>query len=335
MPLKRILPILFLIGTALTFPGAEENTELTVNFSPSSLSLNPQLGFTTAEAQIFTALYEGLVAYDPVTLQPEPGMAESWDVSEDGLVYTFHLREGLSWSNGDPLKSGDIRDSWIKLLSPGKKADYASLLDVIEGARAFRGGSGAAEDVAIEAKDETTLIVNLERQVPYFLQILCHYSFVPVHPDLNDHGDWWDEQTIPVNGPYRFAKRPENGLMKLEKNPRYWDKENVSIDRLKIQFSDDPEELMEQFRMYEVDWVVSGWGGQSIDPDRLVLHPLFATSYFYFNNQEEPWNDPRVRTGLALLLPWDRIRSSEYLPTSRLVPRSRTIRRSSAWRRRR
>ncbi len=320
MPVKKTLLTLALILMILPFLGADDNTEMTINFSPSSLSLNPQLGFTTAEAQIFTALYEGLVAYDPVTLQPEPGMAESWDISEDGLSYTFHIREGLKWSNGDALTAGDIRESWIKLLTPGKKADYASLLDVIEGARAFRTGSGSAEDVSLEASDERTLTVTLEQQVPYFLQILCHYSFVPVHPDLDDRTDWWQEETIPVNGPYRFARRPESGLMKLEKNPLYWDRDKVDIDRLNIQFSDDPEELMEQFRLYEVDWVVSGWGSHSIDPDRLVLHPLFATSYFYFNNQDGPWSDPRVRTGLALLLPWDRIRGSEYLPTSRLVP---------------
>ncbi|MDA3955357.1 peptide ABC transporter substrate-binding protein [Oceanispirochaeta sp.] len=310
--------ILFILIVSLLF--GDDQSELTINFSPSSLSLNPQLGYTTAEAQIFTALYEGLVSYQPVTLQPEPGMAESWTISEDGLVYTFHLRDGLKWSNGEPLNASDIRDSWVKLLTPGKKADYASLLDVIKGARAYRTGTASEKDLGVETPDNQTLIIHLVNKVPYFLQILCHYSFVPIHPSLDDSGLWWEESTIPVNGPYQFSRKPEKNKLVLEQNPEYWGREKVKINKINIQFSDDPAELMEQFRLYEVDWVVSGWGNETIDPGRLVLHPLFATSYFYFNNQEKPWDDPRVRTGLTLLLPWDEIRGSEYLPTSRLVP---------------
>ncbi|MDC7231991.1 MAG: peptide ABC transporter substrate-binding protein [Spirochaetales bacterium] len=318
MQKKKILLILIFIAAGLPFLYSSET--FTVNFSPSSLSLNPQLGYTTAEAQIFTALYEGLVSYHPANLQPEPGMAESWTISEDGMTYTFNLRDDLQWSNGEVLTAEDIRQSWIKLLTPGKKADYASLLDPIKGARAYRTGQSGAEEIAIQAPDDKTLVVTLANRVPYFLQILCHYSFVPVHPSMDDRSNWWEASVIPVNGPYRFEKKPEEGLIKLEKNPQYWDRENVSIDHLRIQFSEDPAQLMEQFRLYEVDWIVSGWGSESIDPDRFVLHPLFATSYFYFNNQQEPWNDPRVRTGLALLLPWDQMRASEYLPSSRLVP---------------
>ncbi|QEN09313.1 peptide ABC transporter substrate-binding protein [Oceanispirochaeta crateris] len=320
MQKKMMTLFLILFTLSGTFLSANDQSEFTINFSPSSISLNPQLGYTTAEAQIFTALYEGLVSYQPVTLHPEPGMAETWEISDDGLVYTFHLRDGLTWSNGDSLRASDIRTSWVKLLTPGKKADYASLLDVIKGARNYRTGKGLEKDFGVEVPDDQTLIVHLEKRVPYFLQILCHYSFVPIHPSLNDRSSWWDEETIPVNGPYRFSNKPGTNRMKLEVNPEYWDKEKVSINTLNIQFSEDSSELMEQFRLYEVDWVVSGWGSEKIDPDRLVLHPLFATSYFYFNNQEKPWNDPRVRTGLSLLLPWEKIRNSEYLPTSRLVP---------------
>jgi len=310
---------LVLIFSTVPFLYAEEQV-FTANFSPSAISLNPQLGYTTSEAQIYTALYEGLVSYQPDSLQPEPAMAESWDISKDGQTYTFHLRENLTWSNGEPLTSGDIRSSWIKLLTPGKKADYASLLDVIMGARDFRTGRGSADVVGLETPDDRTLVVRLNTRVPYFLQILCHYSFVPVYSGLNDRTNWWDEKRITVNGPYMFSGKATPSLIKLVKNPEYWDRDNVKIDRLNIQFNPDPEELMDQFRHYEVDWIVSGWGSEKIDPERLVLHPLFATNYLYFNNQEKPWDDPRVRAGLALLLPWDKIRGGEYLPSSRLVP---------------
>jgi len=319
---RKLIKYLFLVlfFSFLSSLSAEETSEFTVNFSPSSLSLNPQLGYTTSEAQIFTALYEGLVTYHPVTLQPEPGMAESWEISEDGLTYTFHLRDGLKWSNGETLTSGDLKSSWIKLMRPGKKADYASLLDVVQGARAFRTGKGQASDVGVETPDEKTFIVKLNSRVPYFLQILCHYSFVPIYKGLNDNTTWWNEGVIPANGPYKFKGKPERNLITLEKNPEYWDSDKVKIDKLNIQFSSDPAKVMQEFKLYKIDWVVSGWGGEKVDPARLVLHPLFATNYFYFNNQEKPWDDPKVRTGLALLLPWDKIRGNEYLPSSRLVP---------------
>jgi len=314
-------PLAFLLFLSfISFSAVAEESKLTVNFSSSSLSLNPQYGFTTAEAQIYTALYEGLVSYHPATLQPRPGLAESWEIGEEGTVYTFHLRRDLKWSSGETLTAGHIRDSWLKLLSPGMTADYASLLDVIRGAGEYRTGTGERDAVAILAEDDRTLRVELIKPVPYFLQILCHYSFVPVHPDLLDRQDWWSETEIPVSGPFLFSGEIRRNRLILKKNDAYWDSENVDLTEIRIQFSDDPAELMDQFRLYEVDWIVSGWGGESPDPQKLVLNPLFSTSYLFFNNNQKPWDDPRVRTGLALLLPWETIRSQELIPTSRLVP---------------
>ena len=317
---KKTALALILVLLMLAPLSAVESALFTVNFSPSNFSLNPQYGFTTSEAQIYTALYEGLVTYHPATLLPQPGLAESWDISEEGTLYTFHLREDLMWSNGDPLTADQILKSWLKLLSPEVNADYASLLDSIPGAREYRTGKGDAGSVAIEAPDDRTFAVRLEKKIPYFLQILCHYSFVPLHPSLLDRENWWEADKIPVNGPFTFTGETKRNSIKLKKNNFYWDKDAVELSELNLQFSDDPEELMDQFRLYQVDWIVSGWDGASLDPQKLEINPLFATSYFFFNNHQTPWNDPRVRKGLALLLPWDEIRSGEFLPTTRLIP---------------
>ncbi len=299
----------------------EEKSLFTINLSPLKLHLNPHLGFTTSEAQIFTALHEGLLSYNPANLQPEPAMAEKWDISDDGLKYTFHLRKGLLWSNGQKLEAAHIRDSWIKLLNPEKQREYASILDVIQGARAYRKGTGNKKDIGIEAPDEQTLIVRLNRKVPHFLQILCHYSFSAINPELNENASWLELKGFPVNGPYIYGGREEkDSAMIFIKNPRYWDQGRVKIQKIKVLFSRDSEALMERFRLYEVDWILSGWGDEKANRNQLHIHPLFSTSYFYFNNQEKPWDDPRIRTGLALLLPWEEIRKTYYLPTSRLVP---------------
>ena len=311
--------LIFFSLTALTV-SAEENTVFTVNFSPSRISLNPHYGFTTSEAQIYTALYEGLVTYHPATLAPQPGLAESWEISEDGQTYTFHLRQDLKWSNGDPLTANQIKQSWLRLLSPEVSADYASLLDNIIGASEYRKGEASADEVSLEVPDSETLIVNLEKRVPYFLKILCHYSFTPVHPSLLTSQNWWNEEEIPVTGPYAFTGKTGHKSIILKKNNLYWDSDSVAIDELRLQFSDDSGELIEQFRMYEVDWIVSGWNGVDVDPQKMEINPLFATSYFYFNNKQPPWDDPRVRKGLALLLPWKKVRAQEFLSTSRLIP---------------
>ncbi len=321
MKMKKILFVLFLtVSSALIFPN-EEDRVFRINFSPSEMNLNPHLGFTTSEAQIFTAIHEGLVAYNPQDLKPEPAMAESWEISDDGRTYTFHLRKGLKWSNGEALGASDLKASWIKLLNPKNKREYASMLDVIKGAQAYRKGKGKEEALGIEVPDEGTFVVHLAQKTPHFLQLLCHYSFSAVNSGLDENGHWLDMENLPVNGPYVYkGRRQEDSVLLFSKNPFYWDKDRVKIPEIEVLFSKDAKVLMEQFRLYKVDWIASGWGSEKADGQSLHIHPLFATSYFYFNNQEKPWNDPRVRKGLALLLPWEKIRSSSYLPTSRLVP---------------
>ncbi len=320
LKMKRAAGLLIFFILPLITATAEAAVSFTVNFSPSRISLNPHYGFTTSEAQIYTALYEGLVSYHPATLAPQPGLAEKWEISEDGKTYTFHLRENLKWSNGAPLTADQIKQSWLRLLSPEVSADYASLMDSVTGARAYRKGQGSVDSVALEAPDNRTFVVHLDKRVPYFLQILCHYSFAPVYPSLLYEQNWWDQDDIPVSGPFAFTGETGHKSIILRKNELYWDKDSVKLSELKLQFSEDSEELMDQFRMYEVDWIVSGWNGSDIDPQMLEINPLFATSYFYFNNNQEPWDDPRVRKGLALLLPWEKIRAQEFLPTSRLIP---------------
>ncbi len=173
----------------------------------------------------------------------------------------------------------------------------------------------------VEVPDERTFIVHLNRKVPHFLQILCHYSFSVINPALDENDSWLDLKSFPVNGPYIYeGKDKKDSAMIFRKNPRYWDRDRVKIQTIRVLSMEDSKALMEDFRLYKVDWVVSGWGNEKPEREKLHLHPLFSTTYFYFNNQEKPWDDPRIRTGLALLLPWEKIRSTSYLPTSRLVP---------------
>src|SRR5882724_11551431 len=143
--------------------------------------LDPQLATNIAEADICSALFEGLVAEDPVDLHPVPGVAERWEVSPDRLTYTFHLRGDARWSNGTAVTARDFVDAWRRILTPSFGAGNADLLYVVQGAEAYH--KGITKDftqVGVSATDARTLRVTLENPAPYFLSLLSHPAWAPV-----------------------------------------------------------------------------------------------------------------------------------------------------------
>jgi len=313
--------LIFLLILSAAGLGAETSDyRFTVQFSPAKISWNPHYAYTTTEAQIFTAIYEGLVIFNPATLRPVPGAAESWEISEDKTRITFTLREGVSWSNGDRLTAQDFRESWLELLSPETEAGYASLLDDIIGAREYRTGKGPAENVGINAADNRTLIVQLKQPSPQFLSILCHYSFAPIYRDFRKVSDWSALRSVPVNGPY-IIKARNPGEILLDRNPLYWDADSVEVEGLRLLFSDDSSRTMEAFNRFQIDWIISGMDTSKLAiPEALSIEPLFSTTYYYFSNDTAVWTEPEVRRALALLVPWEEIRSRRLIPGTSLVP---------------
>jgi oligopeptide transport system substrate-binding protein len=155
-------------------------------------------------------VFEGLTTADPRTLEPRPGQAYAWDVSADGLVYTFHLRRGLVWSDGTPLGARDFLWSWRRVLDPTSGARNASLLFPIRGAEAFnRGDTHDVNTLGLEARDDTTFIVTLERPTAWFLSLTSFYAFMPVPRHVVErHGVRW---TLPGE-PRRQRSVPLDGL---------------------------------------------------------------------------------------------------------------------------
>ncbi|MDR1932698.1 MAG: peptide ABC transporter substrate-binding protein [Spirochaetales bacterium] len=299
------------------------DAEIVVTFFPSGVNFNPVKSYASTEAQIFTALYEGLVGYNPSTLDPVPAVARSWDVSSDGKTYTFRLREDARYANGDPVTAADFKASWLKFLDPQIKAEYSFLYDIIAGARDYRSAVNPdPESVGIKVLSPLRLQVVLEEPATHFLKVLCHHSFLPIHPDMLSHDDWNSLPEIIGNGPYRIIERSE-ALILLEKNPHYWDAGNVKTEKLRLVFSEDDEKTIRDFNDYKTHWVVST---ASLDKvlyqDTIIINPLFATSYFYFANTGSPWNNGKIRRALALLVPWEDVRSTafQFLPAKTLVP---------------
>lgn len=322
----RIALISFLMVLAAAVPGraGTRDEEFVISFTDSGIQFNPIYSYTANEAQIYTAIYEGLVGYHPLTMEPVPGVAERWEVGPDGRTYTFFLRPDARYWNGDRVTAEDFRRTWIALIDPDKNAAYNFLFDIIEGVREYRNGENTDPDsIGLKVLDRGTLEVRLRTRASHFLRIIAHHAFVPVHPSVRERRDWSDLPTIPGNGPYHIVERSGTEI-RLEKNELYWDTRRVSIPRLRILLTPDEDETVtRRFNNGEIDWVTGGMSLNEVEnPQRIVVNPLFATTYYFLRSDHEPFSNPSVRRALALLLPWDEIRDPEvlFIPSSVLVP---------------
>jgi len=304
-------------------PPEEGAADFTVSFARTNISFNPLHSYTATEAQIYSAIFEGLATYHPLTMEPLPGAAYKWEISPDKRIYRFYLRENGKYWNGDPVTAFDFKNSWLKLLAPEEKSEYSFLLDVIKNAKDYRTGKLEQPDsVGIYAAGPYTLDIELEQPADHFLKILCHHSFVPIHPQFLKVEDWKNTNIIPGNGPYYVYSQSSTGIT-LVKNRLYWDAGSVAFDRVRVDLHDDSSQNTLRFNEGELQWVTDGIILDQVEKiEAIVTNPLFATNYFFFNCALSPWNDPKVRRGLALLLPWRQIRSTQFIfiPANHLVP---------------
>lgn len=317
--------LLILIASPLT--GEEENLIkekiLVVSLSPGELTYDPLLSYSSTEAQLYSALYEGLVSYHPFTLDPLPGVARSWEVSPDGRTYRFSLRPGALYWNGDPVTAEDFLETWLMLLEPERNAPYSFLLDGVKGAKEYRTGKHRdREKVGLRAENSSTFVVELIDPSDPFLKILCHHSFIPLHPRVRALIAEGSDAPGLGNGPfYLYDSRPEG--ITFIKNELYWDSGKVDIKKIRFLFHDDPDTAARLFNEGKIHWSLGNISIGLIENRRAVaLNPLFATTYYYFSTRQAPFGDSRVRRALALLLPWEDIRSEEiyYTPAPTLIP---------------
>jgi len=315
---KRTVFLLLLAG------GLAFGDDFTVTFGERGLSLDPLHSFFSTESQLYTALYEGLVTYNPVSLAPTPGVAKRWEISDDGKTYRFYLRDEARYSNGDRMRARDFVDSWMRVIDPSADAEFSFLFDPILGAQAYRTGTEKdPSKVGIRAVSDSILEVELEKPAAHFLKALCHAIFIPIHPVYLKNGNWGNAPSLVSNGPFFLSSSTPTEMI-LERNKLYWDDKHTGVDRVRVVFIDDAKRETEDFLSGGVNWATGGDYGllKEEDIEKFVVYwPQFATNYFYFNCDLPPWNDYRVRRALSLILPWETIRTKEFhYATDRLVP---------------
>jgi oligopeptide transport system substrate-binding protein len=304
---------------AETRPHVKNRDELTVTFSKGEVELDFRKSYLASEAQLFTAIYEGLFSYHPITLEPVPALAEKWELSNDKKQWTFTLRANAKYSNGDPVTAEDFRAAWLSILSPDKEAPYSSLYDIIEGAKEYRNGEiQDASKVGIIVSGPRTLVVKLNAPASFFPSMLSHHSFSPIHPSMLNVDDWTASPPI-SNGPFRIIEMDEDKIV-FEKTDNYWDAKNVSLNKITARFTETGEDASRLWNSGEARWISGDVDFDALtDLSGIQANPMFATYYYFIRSGEKPWNDYRLRRALILALPWDEIRLGHYQPASTLI----------------
>lgn len=270
-------------------------------------SLDPHRARGAEAANILRDLYEGLTRAAPDG-SIVPGVAERWEVSEDGRRYLFYLRDDARWSNGDPVTAEDFVFGLRRSVAPDTASPYAKSLGVIVNATAVLAGERAPETLGVAALDQRTLEIRLAQPAPYLVAMLAHHSTYPVHRDsVERHGERFTRPGNHVsNGAYALADWQVNTLIRLERNPHYWDADAVRIDTVYYYPISDEEAEFNRFRAGELDVTQTipvrrfEWLRANM-PASLRVAPYLSTYFYGFNLHKPPFRDaPALRRALEL-----------------------------------
>jgi oligopeptide transport system substrate-binding protein len=295
-------------------------------------SLDPHIATGVPEHHIMSSVMEGLVLKDRKSLEPRPGVAESWSISDDGRVYTFKLRDDARWSNGDPHIANDYVWSWWRALQPALGNQYAYMLFPIKNAkRYYDRETEDFGDVGVKALDQRTLQVTLTNPTPYFLQLLDHYSLFPVHQatiekfgNADQRGTRWSyEGNLVSNGPFKLDEWKINRHITVTRNLHYWDNDNVALNGIVFKPVENTVTEERMFRAGQLH-VTSNVPADKISTYRksnsteLKIAPYLGTYFYRLNIKTPQLQDRRVRRALGMAI--DREKLVENITKGGQIP---------------
>ncbi|WP_251553615.1 peptide ABC transporter substrate-binding protein [Neobacillus muris] len=286
---------------------ADKKAENVLNLSLENdiPDLNQVKTTDTISFSILNNIMEGLYRINKDN-EPEPAMAKSYDVSEDGLTYTFHLRDNVKWSDGTPITANDFKYSWLRAMNPDTAGSYSFILaDYIKGGTAFAAGEAGADTVAIDAKDDQTLVVQLEKPTPFFVSLTAFVTYFPLNEKfVTEKGDQFalTNDNILYNGPYVLTKYDQASGVELEKNPEYWDKKNVAVDKVNLKVIKEQSTALNLYEAGELDRVIlsSADVNSYKDSKEFKTETEFTSYYIQFNLGKDPISNTNIRKALQL-----------------------------------
>ncbi len=272
-------------------------------------TLDPHKAEGVPSSNIQRDLYEGLVGEAP-NGDLIPGAAQRWEVSEDGTVYTFHLRPQARWSNGDPVTAHDFVYGLRRSADPATLSKYSQILSSIQNAEAVIAGELPPEKLGVRAIDDMTLEITLKAPTPYFLGLLTHSSTYPLNRrNVEKFGDRFARPgNLVSNGAYKLTDWVVQSHIVLERNPHYWDNANTVINKVIYYATEDQSSELKRFRAGELHYtneVPTGqveWIRENM-PDEFNVATYLGTYYFGFNVTKPPFKDnPKLRRALAMAI---------------------------------
>lgn len=328
--MRRAATALLLAGVFITAGQVSQASTLTRGTIGDPDTLDPQIAMGGAAAPILHDLNIGLMTVDGHG-RLVPGTAESWTVSEDGLSYTFRLRDGLKWSDGRPMTSADYVYSARRLVTPETAARFASFFYPVKNARAIVRGQLPPEQIGVHAPDERTVVYRLEYPAPYFLQTLSSNAAVPVprHSIEALGREWTRGGRMVSNGAYRLVEAVPQSHIALEKNPHFHEADEVSIDRVIFVPTQNLETSLRRYLAGELD-ILLNFPMEQVErlekerPDEMRISPALGISYLILNHSKAPFDDPRIREALNISVDRegivDRFMTPGTLPAFGLTP---------------
>lgn len=286
-----------------TISSQEQRQTIHLNMKGEPATLDPRKGGDILSSHMHFLLFEGLVRLnDDGSISPS--QAESYDVSADGLVYTFHLRNA-PWSDGTSVTAYDFEKSWKDILSPSFPSVNAHLLYPIKNAERVKRGSVPSNAAGIEARDDKTLIVTLEKPTPYFLDLVSFCVFFPVNSKIDAAHPEWAYNAGPhftSNGPFLLLEWKHNNEIIAVRNPNYWDQTRVIPDQIHFSMIDNETTALEMFENGALDMIGEPLCPLPIDAiaslkksNSLCKHPAPETTIITFNVTKPPFNNAKIR----------------------------------------
>lgn len=323
-------------GNAATDEKLAADQTLRLNMSADVPTFDPGQAQDSQAHVALKLMYEGLVRIDKDGKEA-PGVAESWEISPDGLVYTFKLRQS-QWSNGDPVTANDFVFAWKRVLDPATvpAPPYAQQLYYLKNAEKFNLGEITDfSEVGVKAVDDYTLEVTLENPTAYFLNLVDFYTYYPVHKSVESNPEKWatEASTMITNGPFNLTSWITGQSLEYTKSDTYWDKDNIKLTKITSTIVNDASTEVLSYKNGEIDR--AGAPNGDIPPDQIpvlknelpndfTMKEVASIYYYEFNTEAEPFTNAKIRKAFSMAISRqdivDKVTLASQIPAYGYVP---------------
>ncbi|WP_295155015.1 peptide ABC transporter substrate-binding protein [uncultured Brachyspira sp.] len=307
--MKKILIIFYAVTLIIIScsNGSKAGSSLAVNLGPEPKTMDPTLNSINVVSSYILHAFEGLTKIDSNN-NVKPGMAESWDISEDGLTYTFHIRKDAKWSDGNPLTAYDFEYSWKRAVDPNTAAEYSYMMEIVKNAKEINSGSMNYDNLAAKALDDYTFEVHLANPASYFLEFIASTTvFMPIRKDIiEEYGDKWalSPDTYIGNGIYKMNERVIDEKIVFNINTNYYDKNEQKAQEITFLLMSDPNTAIAGIRGGNIYFSALEPPSAEIEKLRnegyIIANNAIGTFYIELNITNKAFADKRVRQALAL-----------------------------------